>query len=66
MIDLIQKDLKLIMEATAEMRLPLPETGFIHQMYYSLQCSGEGRSGTQALVKVLERIAGVEVGHSES
>ncbi len=66
MIDLIQKDLKLIMEAAAEMRLPLPATGLIHQMYYSLQCSGEGRSGTQALVKALERIAGVEVGHPES
>ena len=65
MVDLIQKDLKLIMEAAAEMRLPLPATGLIHQMYYSLQCSGEGRSGTQALVKALERIAGVEVGHPE-
>jgi hypothetical protein len=31
-------------------------------MYYSLQGSGEGRSGTQILVKALERLAGVEVG----
>ncbi len=66
MVDLIQKDLKLIMEAAAEMRLPLPVTNLVRQMYYSLQCSGEGRSGTQALVKALERIAGVEVGQSES
>jgi len=66
MVDLIQKDLALIMEAAAAMRLPLPATGLIHQMYYSLQCSGEGRSGTQALVKALERIAGMEVGHPES
>lgn len=61
MVDLVQKDLNLVMEATAEMKLPLPITSLIHQMYYSLQSSGEGGSGTQALVKALERTAGVEV-----
>ncbi len=62
MIDLIQKDLNLIMGATEVVKTPLPVTSFIHQMYYSLQSAGEGKSGTQALVKVMERIAGVEVG----
>lgn len=64
MINLLQKDLRLVMEAAAEMKLPLPLTSLIHQMYYSLQSSGEGESGTQALVKVLEGIAGVEVGQA--
>jgi 3-hydroxyisobutyrate dehydrogenase len=62
MVDLVQKDLRLVMEAAAEMKLPLPVTSLINQMYYSLQGSGEGRSGTQILVKALERLAGVEVG----
>ena len=62
MVDLVQKDLRLVMEAAAEMKLPLPVTSLINQMYYSLQGSGEGRSGTQVLVKALERLAGVEVG----
>ena len=61
MIDLIQKDLNLIMETAEEVKTPLPVTSLIHQMYYSLQSAGEGKSGTQALVKALERIAGVEV-----
>ncbi len=61
MVDLMQKDLRLVMEATAEMKLPLPVTSFINQLYYSLQGSGEGGSGTQVLVKALERLAGVEV-----
>ena len=61
MIDLMQKDLNLVMEAAEAKRTPLPVTSFIHQMYYSLQSAGEGKSGTQALVKPLERIAGVEV-----
>jgi 3-hydroxyisobutyrate dehydrogenase len=61
MVDLVQKDLRLVMEATAEMKLPLPVTSFINQLYYSLQGSGEGGSGTQVLVKALERLTGVEV-----
>ncbi len=61
MVDLIQKDLRLVTETAAAMKTPLPVTSLVHQMYYSLQSSGDGKSGTQALVKVLERLAGVEV-----
>jgi len=60
MIDLIQKDLNLVMETNAALKMPLLVTSLVHQMYYSLQFSGEGRSGTQALVKVMESLAGVE------
>ena len=61
MVDLIQKDLNLVMETARASKTPLPVTSLLHQMYYSLQGSGEGRCGTQALVKALERIAGIEV-----
>lgn len=61
MVDLIQKDLRLVTETAAAMKTPLPVTSLVHQMYYSLQSSGDGKSGTQALVKVLESLAGVEV-----
>ncbi len=61
MIDLVQKDLKLVMEAAETLKLPLPVTSLIHQMYYSLQAAGEGRNGTQALVKALERLSRVEI-----
>ena len=64
--DLMQKDLNLVMEAAAEMRLPLPITSLINQMYYSLQCTSEGKSAYSALVKVLERLAGVEVRQPET
>jgi len=62
MIDLMQKDLNLVMRTADEMKVALPVTSLIHQMYYSLQCAGEGKSGTQALVKALERLSGVQVG----
>jgi len=62
MIDLMQKDLNLVMETVEAAKLPLPVTSLIHQMYYSLQCRGEGKAGTQALVKALEHLTGVQVG----
>ncbi len=60
MVRLQQKDLRLIREASREMHLSLPVTGLIHQLFASLEASGEGDEGTQALVKVHERLAGVE------
>lgn len=66
MVDLIQKDLRLVTETAAAMKTPLPVTSLVHQMYYSLQSSGDGKSGTQALVKVLESLAGVEVRQLET
>jgi len=62
MIDLMQKDLNLVMRTADEMKVPLPATSLIHQMYYSLQCAGECKIGTQDLVKALERLSGVQVG----
>ena len=61
MIDLVQKDLNLVMETAAAAKLPLPVTSLVHQMFYSLQAAGEGRNGTQALVKALERLSGVRI-----
>lgn len=61
MVDLMQKDLRLVMEAAESMNIPLPVTSLIHQMFLSLRSSGEGKSGTQALVKFLEGLSGVEV-----
>ena len=62
MVDLMQKDLNLVMGNARELKTPLPVTSFIQQMYYSLQSAGEGKSGTQALVKAMEHLTGVKVG----
>jgi 3-hydroxyisobutyrate dehydrogenase len=60
-VDLLQKDLRLIMESAGRSDIPLPITSFVHQMFYSIQANGEGGSGTQALAKVLERLANIEI-----
>jgi 3-hydroxyisobutyrate dehydrogenase len=61
MIDLMQKDIGLVLEAAASTNTPLPTTSLVHQMFHALQARGEGRSGTQALVKYLENAADIEV-----
>lgn len=61
MIDLVQKDLRLVLEASAPAGVSLPATGLAHQLFASAQAHGEGREGTQSLAKVLERLSGLEL-----
>ncbi len=61
-VGLMQKDLKLVMEAARVTGTPLPGTGLVYQLFSSLDPATEGDSGTQALVKALERLAGTELG----
>ena len=53
MIDLQQKDLRLVLEYAREKGLPLLATSLVHQLLTSAQSAGRGREGTQALVTVL-------------
>jgi 2-hydroxy-3-oxopropionate reductase len=57
MIDLQQKDLRLVIQAAEEMHLPLPALSYVHQLYKSNEANGEGREGTQALFKSVKRLA---------
>ncbi len=60
MIDLVQKDLRLVLEACSRADVSLPATGLVHQLFGSAQAHGSGREGTQGLAKVLERLSGLE------
>lgn len=57
MIDLQQKDLRLVLEVAEELHLPMPALSYVHQLYKSNQANGEGREGTQALYKAVKRLA---------
>jgi 3-hydroxyisobutyrate dehydrogenase len=57
MIDLQQKDLRLILHAAAQSRTPLPAVGLVSQLFTAAQAAGHGRDGTQALFTVLEKLA---------
>ncbi len=57
MIDLQQKDLRITLEAALARRVPLPGTALVSQLLAANQAAGEGREGTQALIKTIERLA---------
>jgi len=56
-IDLQQKDLRLVIEAAAQAKTPLPALALVHQLFTSAQAAGRGGDGTQALFTVIEKMA---------
>lgn len=60
MVDLQQKDLRLVLGDADTAHLSLPGTSLAHELYNALQAAGEGRDGNHALLKVIERLSGVE------
>jgi 3-hydroxyisobutyrate dehydrogenase len=63
-IDLQQKDLRLVLEAADQMGTPAIATGIVFNLYRALQAQGLGSEGNHALVKALERVAGMRVAGS--
>jgi len=57
MIDLMQKDLRLVMQAAQEAKLCLPAAGLVHHLFAAAQAAGRGKDGTQALFTVMQRLA---------
>ena len=60
MVKLQQKDLRLILEAAQEQHVPLAVTGLARQYLTAVEAMGGGDEGTQAVVKAVEALAGVE------
>lgn len=55
MVDLILKDLRIVQDAAGRLGLPLEGTALAQKLFTDNQRSGEGRLGTQAMYKSLER-----------
>lgn len=64
-IDLQQKDVRLTLEAGAQMGVPLLGTSLIHNLYHTLQAQGLGGEGNHALVKALENLANITISQPE-
>ncbi|HZN12409.1 MAG TPA: NAD(P)-dependent oxidoreductase [Blastocatellia bacterium] len=60
MVRLQQKDLRLVLDAAGAGRVPLPGASLVHQLLAAVEAEGRGDDGTQSLVRVLERLAGLE------
>jgi 3-hydroxyisobutyrate dehydrogenase len=57
MIDLVMKDLRLVTEALRDPDLDLPALSLVHHLFTEAQKTGHGREGTQALFKIVEKLA---------
>ena len=60
MVELMQKDLRLVLETAAETTTPLPGTALVTQLLRTLEAQGRGKEGTQAVVSAVARLAGRE------
>src|SRR5947209_16739837 len=60
MVDHQQKDLRNVLDAAFSAHLSLPATSLAHALYNALQREGGGREGNLAIIKVIEKLSGVE------
>jgi len=56
-----QLDLALVLEAAHELKVSMPATSIVHELYHTVENEGLSDGGSQALVRALEKMAGVEV-----
>ena len=60
MVDHQQKDLRNVLDAAYSSHVSLPGATLVHALYSALQRGGGGREGNLALIKVIERLSGIE------
>lgn len=58
-IDLQQKDLRLAEELAQSLQAPLPGAALARQLFRAVQAEGTGSDGTQAMVRAMEKLAGM-------
>ena len=56
MVDLMQKDLRLVLDAANDTHTPLPGSALVSQLFQSIQAEGRGRDGTQSLVDAIAKL----------
>ena len=61
-ITLQQKDLRLALAAAEELKVPLPGTSLVNQLFRAVEAAGMGEKGTQALIVALEKLGNHTIG----
>jgi 2-hydroxy-3-oxopropionate reductase len=59
MVKLQQKDLRLVLDAASRSQTPLPSASLANQLFTAVEAEGRGDDGTQSLVRIFERMAGL-------
>jgi 3-hydroxyisobutyrate dehydrogenase len=60
MIELQQKDLRIVLDNASADHISVPGAALVHELYNALQRDGGGREGNHALIKVIEKLSGIE------
>ncbi len=60
-VEIFVKDLGIVLDAGRELRFPLPIAAAAYQQFLAAAAAGFGREDDSAVVKVYERLAGIEV-----
>jgi 3-hydroxyisobutyrate dehydrogenase len=60
MVEHFIKDMEIALAEARRMDLALPGLALAHELYLALRAQGDGRCGTQALVRALARLSAVE------
>jgi len=58
MVELMQKDLRLALDAAGETQTPLPGTALVREILRIIEARGRGREGTQVIVEALRLLSG--------
>jgi 3-hydroxyisobutyrate dehydrogenase len=59
-VDHFVKDMGIALNEASRMQLSLPGLALAHQLYVALQAQGGGRDGTQALIRALGTLSGID------
>ncbi|MGE0129790.1 MAG: NAD(P)-dependent oxidoreductase [Blastocatellales bacterium] len=60
MVRLQQKDLRLVLDAANANHTSLPTASLAHQLLAAVEAGGRGDDGTQSLLRIFEKMAGIE------
>ena len=60
-VEIFVKDLGIVLDTGRELRFPLPLAATAHQQFLGAAAAGHGREDDSAVVKVYERLGGIEV-----
>lgn len=60
-VDIFVKDLGIVLDQGRALRFPLPLAAAAHQQFLAAAAAGHGRDDDAAVVKVYERLAGIDV-----
>lgn len=60
-VDIFVKDLGIVLDTGRDLRFPLPLAASAHQQFLAAAAAGLGREDDSAVVKVYEKLAGIEV-----